>query len=500
MKRMYIFIAVAVVVIGSVGYYFIGNGSKTEAAGPVGQMTRIVKVTRGNLDLSVSANGVVQPIDKVEIKSKASGQIEKLEFEEGQLVQKGMLLIELDRRTAQNDYDQAKADLAVAESNLQQAQNNSRRSSELFEKNLISEQEKDQTNLDKVRAEAQLVKAKAVLSSADERLRDTRIVSPITGVILTRNVALGQIISSGTSNVSGGSLLATIADMDEVYVETNVDEVDIGKVQVGHQAKVVADAFPEDTFRGEVIRIAPLGKTQQNVTTFSVIILVRNIGGKLKAGMSASVDIEIFNRRDVLLLPAEALKDPRTEQGRVLMAAIREKENAGKPKSDSVKSGESTAAPMPTNPDEIRQRMASMSPEEQQKYRDQMRQRFQNMSQEERQKLFSQMGRQFGGGQMGSGGGMRRQAQSARPETPKDRIVEVREGDEFVPKAVKVGATNYDFGEILEGLKEGDEVRITTISRAKIAAEAMNDRMRGMSGMGGIGGGATRTATGGGRR
>ncbi|HLA68160.1 MAG TPA: efflux RND transporter periplasmic adaptor subunit [Bacteroidota bacterium] len=498
MKRMYVFVAVAVVVIGSVGYYIIGNGTDNEAIQPVGQMTRIVTVTRGNLDLSVSANGVVQPIDKVEIKSKASGQIEKLEFEEGQLVQKGVLLIELDRRTAQNDYDQAKADLAVAESNLLQAQNNYRRSTELFEKSLISEQEKDQTTVDKVRAEAQLVKAKAVLSTADERLRDTRIVSPITGVILGRSVALGQIISSGTSNVSGGTLLATIADMDEVYVETNVDEVDIGKVQVGHQAKVVADAFPEDTFRGEVIRIAPLGKTQQNVTTFSVIILVRNIGSKLKAGMSASVDIEIFNRRDVLLLPAEALKDPRTEQGRVLMASIREREEANNPKGDSVKPSESTAtAPMPTNPDEIRQRMASMSPEEQQKYREQMRQRFQNMSQEERQRLFSQMGRQVGAG---GGGGMRRQTQSARPDAPKERIVEVREGDEFVAKVVKVGATNYDFGEILEGLKDGDEVRITTISRAKIAAEAMNERMRNMSGVGGIGGSATRAATGGGRR
>ena len=494
MKRMYIYIAVAVVVVGTVGYYIIGNGKKDVAAQPVGQTTRIVTVTRGNLDLSVSANGVVQPIDKVEIKSKASGQIEKLEFEEGQLVQKGVLLIELDRRTAQNDYDQAKADLAVAESNLQQSENNYRRSQELFEKSLISEQEKDQTTLEKVRAEAQLVKAKAVLSSAEERLRDTRIVSPITGVILSRSVALGQIISSGTSNVSGGTTLATIADMEEVYVETNVDEVDIGKVQVGHQAKVVADAFPEDNFRGEVIRIAPLGKTQQNVTTFSVIILVRNMGGKLKAGMSASVDIEIFNRRDVLLLPADAFKDPRTEQGRVLMASIREREDKEKPKTDSATTKESTTEAVPANPDEIRQRMANMSPEEQQKYRDQMRQRFQNMSQEERQRLFSQMRGQFGGGQMG--GGMRRQQQSAKPDAPKERIVEVREGNDFVPKIVKVGAANYDFGEVLEGLKEGDEVRVTTISRAKIAAEAMNERMRNMSGVGGMGGGATRAATG----
>jgi HlyD family secretion protein len=479
MKRKVIVMSVGILLVLTGGYYLLQNGSKEVATENRAQLSRIVKVERGNLDLTVSANGVVQPIDRVEIKSKASGQIVALTFEEGQTVQKGELLIELDRTTAQNDYEQAKADLAVAESNLKQQENNHRRALELFEKSLISEQERDQANLEKVRAEAQLVKARANLSSADERLRDTRVLSPITGVILSRSVSRGQIISSGTLNVSGGTTLATIADMSEVYVETNVDEVDIGKVQVGQSARVVADAFPDDAFNGEVIRISPLGKTQQNVTTFNVIVLVRNIGGRLKAGMSTSVDIEIFKRRNVLLLPTEALKDPRSEQGRALLASLRESQPTGE---DSTKKDGIVKSENLQDPDERRTQFMSMSPDEQQKFREQMRQRIQAMSPEERQRTFEKM-RSEGGGFMRGDGGGRRQTQATQNNVARERIVEVNVGGAFVPRMVKVGANNYDVAEILEGVQEGEEVRITSISRAKLASEQFTERMRSMQGM-----------------
>jgi HlyD family secretion protein len=490
MKRKLIFGALAAAVLLSGGYYLMNNGDSDIAAETKGQVTRMAKVTRGNLELMVSANGVVQPINRVEIKSKASGQIEQLHFEEGQTVQKGDLLIALDQTMAKNDFEQAKADLAVAESNLKQQQNNFQRATELFEKKLISEQERDQAGVEKVRAEAQLVKARATLSSADERLRDTRVMSPITGVILSRSVSLGQIISSGTSNVSGGTTLATIADMDEVYIETNVDEVDIGKVQVGQSARVVADAYPDDAFSGEVIRIAPLGKTLQNVTTFNVIVLVRNLGSKLKAGMSTSVDVEIFKRRDVLLVPTEALKDPRSEQGRALLASLPQPET--KAGVDSSKA-ETPKTEVPSDPEEARKKFMSMSPEEQQRFRDQMRERIQKMSPEERQKYFAQMRSQGGGsfGRNGSGG--RRPSQVRQQEAVRERVVEVRNGDGFVPKVIKVGPSNYDFAEVIEGLAEGDELRITTVSRAKLASEQFTERMRSMQSVGGI-------RSGGGRR
>ncbi|MBI3586276.1 MAG: efflux RND transporter periplasmic adaptor subunit [Ignavibacteriales bacterium] len=525
MKKLIIYIAIGVVAVGGLGYYFLGNNKKVEAV-PTGQVQRIIKVMRGDLNLSVSANGVVQPINKVEIKSKASGQILELNFVEGQSVKKGELLIALDQTLTKNDHDQAKADLALAEAALSQSNNNYKRAQGLFEKKLISPQELDQSKVDFVRSQSQLVKAKAALSSAADRLRDTRIVAPTSGVILTKNVDPGQIIASGVSNVGGGTILATVANMDEVNVETNVDEVDIGKVKVGQQAKVVADAYPDDSFPGEVVRIAPLGKTQQNVTTFNVIILVKNIGGKLKAGMSTSVEIEIFRRQQVLLVPNEALKDPRSEAGRALLASFQQNGGAekkeGAVKADSAKK-ESADSASGTRTDfrAMREKMQNASPEERQKLQAQMRQQFQErmakMSPEERQNLMNRMQQrndgqgQGGGGFMMFGGGgdagggmrQRRESQVGNENEVKQRVIVVKDGDQFVPKIIKVGASNFDYSEVFDGLKEGDEIQITTVSRAKIAAEQMNDRMRSMQSMGGLGGGAARSATGtggGGRR
>lgn len=518
MLRRYLYIAIAVLTVGGVGYYaFFGSTEKAESA-PAGQVQRIVKVTRGDLNLNVSADGVVAPINRVEIKSKASGQIVSMNFVEGQFAQKGELLIELDQTTTRNDFEQAKADLAVAESNAGQAENNYRRGLELFQKGLISEQERDQLNLDNVRAKAQLVKARASLSSADERLRDTRILSPIAGTILTKSVELGQIISSGVSNVGGGTLIATIANMENVHVETNVDEVDIGRIQVGQRARVKADAHADDMFFGEIIRISPQGKTQQNVTTFNVIVLVPNLGAKLKAGMSASVDIEIFNRPQVLLIPNEALKDPRSPEGRELMLAMNQ--SGEKKEDENVKEEKKEAAPSAElSLDELREKLRTATGEERDKLREQMRERIQKMSPEERQKMFAQMQQRSGGGQggggmmfrqdggssPGGGGGegqmrMRRQSQVSNIQEIRERIVMVKQGDKFVPKLLKVGASNFDFTEVAEGLNEGDEIQVTTISRAKIASAEFNQRMRSIQGVGGIGGGGTSGATGGGGR
>ncbi len=479
MKRAVI-VAAAVVVVAVGAWVVFGVGrNDAEPTSPASQLQREARLVRGDLELTVSADGVVQPINKVEVKSKASGQILELNFVEGQEVTKDELLIALDQRTALNDYEQAKADLELAQANAAQQENNYRRSGELFEKHMISQQELDLANVEFVRAKSSLVKARAALSSADERLRDTRIRAPITGIILTKNVEIGQIISSGVSNVGGGSLLATLADMTQVYVETNVDEVDIGRVAVGQTAKVVADAYPDDAFTGEVIRIAPLGKTAQNVTVFSVIILVKNRGGRLKAGMSASVDIEIFRRQNVLLAPNEALIDPKSEQGRELIASHAEG-NGGSV--DSAGGLQAPPAGMMPDPGSFRERMQSMSPEEREKMREEFRKRVEQMSPEERERFRAMRG--GGGGEGGSPG--RRSGQAPRQEEARRRLVLVRDSSGFSPRMVRVGVANYDYSEVLEGLREGDEVQITTVSRAKQDAEAFNERMRSRQGMGGV--------------
>ena len=491
--RKFLFAGVFVVVLFGVGYYLLGNGETKAVETVSGQVQRVVQIGRGDLNLVVSANGVVQPINKVDIRSKASGQILELHFEEGNLVKKGDLLIALDQTTTLNDHEQSKADLALAEAAFQQSSNNHGRYTELYEKNLVSQQELDQAQTDFVRTQSQLVKARASLSSAEERLRDTRIIAPVNGVILSKAVDVGQIIASAVSNVGGGTLLATIADMEQVYVETNVDEVDIGKVKVGQSAKVVADAFPDESFVGEVVRIAPLGKTLQNVTTFNVIVLVRNTGLRMKAGMSASVDVEIFNRRNVVLVPTEAIKDPQSEQGRIMLASLRQPEvEESSEKADTAKSNSTETESVEAR----RERLQKMSPEERQKEFQKMREQFEKMSPQERERFRAQRGQggggtqQFGGGGGGIGGGMvffgeggqgsrqRRQAQIGNTEEVKERVVMVKEGNEFVPRMIKIGANNFDNAEVVSGLNEGDEIQITSISRAKLASQQFTERMR----------------------
>lgn len=272
------------------------------------QFIRTAVVERGSLVVSTSASGLIQPIERVEVKSKASGEIIALPIEVGDIVSRGDLIARLDRRTAQNDFDQAKADYAVAKVLVEQQKKEMERQKSLFEKSLTSESALDQAVLAYEQANAQLVRTTASLSIAEERLEDTEIRAPIDGIVLTRPVEVGQIISSGTTTVTGGTLLCTIANMSKVYVVADVDETDIGQVQIGQVASINADAYPERRLTGEVERIAPQAKVEQNVTMFEVTTVVDNSDGLLKAGMNATVEIVMARADDALLIPARAIQ------------------------------------------------------------------------------------------------------------------------------------------------------------------------------------------------
>jgi len=383
----------------------------------------------------VSATGIIQPINKVEIKSKASGQIEELKIEESDLVAKNDLIARLDQKDTKNDYDQADADLDVAEANLKQAKSDLQRSNELYDKGLISAAEFDQARLAVVQANAQLVRARINLDNSDIRLKETIVRSPITGVVLTKNVEVGQIISSGISNVSGGTLIATVADMKEVYVKADVDEVDIGEIQAGMEAKVTADAYPNQLFRGKVLRIAAQSKVTSNVTTFEVTIMVNNPGSLLKAGMNASVEILVADKKNVLLLPNEALmtrSDLMQEMSKLRMAmgtttpaARGEGRSGGRPEGG-------------------RRRQPDGGPGQ-------------------------------GGERRGEGGGT--ENENLR------RGVILKQGADFRPRMVETGVANFDHTEVLSGLQEGDEVMYTFFSRAKQGSDQFRQRMTQMSGM-----------------
>jgi len=422
--KMVKWIVVAAVTIGAVFFiYTMFYGGDSQAEQSNFRYERVLAVERGDLEVLVSANGVVEPINRIEIKSKASGQIESMPVEEGDLIGQGGLIARLDQRTARSELDQARADLMVAEANLTQAKNNLERARQLFERDLISAEEMDQKKVEEVRAQSQLVRAKADLELSEERMEETIVRSPIEGLLLTKDVESGQIISSGVTAFDGGTLIATVANMERVHVKASVDEVDIGMVRAGQKARVVADAYPDRVFTGEVIRVSPQGRTEQNITTFRVTILVPNEGALLKAGMSTDVEIEIESRQNIVQVPNEALIDP----------DMMEQRSGGEP---------------------VAMRNGGQRPPSRESSSNQTSQRDEVHSDQE------------------SGSNT--------------RIVMVREGDEFKPRKITTGLSNFDFTEVLDGLDEGEEIVVTMTSRARQAAMEWQQRMRSRGGFGGF--------------
>ena len=305
MKKVIVWVVVIAALAVAAWLYFRPHADTAASAADV---TRRGVATRGDLTVSISAVGTVQPIHAVEIKSKASGQITKLGAEVGDPVRTEDLLVRLDPTEVRNNYEQAKADAEVAKVTLEQRKKDLDRQKGLFDKKLISESDYDAARLAHEQANSQFVRAQAALSINTERLADTEIRSPLEGLVLSRQVEEGQIIASGVSSYTGGTLLYTIADMSQVYVIADVDETDIGRVQLGLPSRVVADAYPEREFEGKVLRIAPLAKVQQNVTMFEVTVLVDNSDGLLKAGMNANVEMVIDQATDAILVPVGAVQ------------------------------------------------------------------------------------------------------------------------------------------------------------------------------------------------
>jgi HlyD family secretion protein len=310
MRPGYLLAAVVVVLAGAGYWYFRDSGGA-----PANLLERTAVVERGDLVVSISASGVIQPVEQVEVKSKASGEIIELPVQEGDFVHKGDLVARLDPVTVKNDFDQAQADFNVAQATREQRETEKQRQQDLFDRHLVAKSELDNASLAYEESGAQLVRARAALATAQDRLDDTEIRSPIDGIVLSRPVEAGQIISSGTTAVTGGSLLCTIANMNRVYVAALVDETDIGRVKAGMSAGIRPEAYPKEVLEGQVLRVAPQARVEQNVTLFEVTCLVDNSNGLLKAGMNATVEIVMASALDVLTVPVRAVGSERPGGG-----------------------------------------------------------------------------------------------------------------------------------------------------------------------------------------
>jgi HlyD family secretion protein len=270
-----------------------------------------VPVERRDIVVSAQASGTVQPDTTVEVKSKASGEILQLNAETGEVVKRGALLVRIDPRNARNTLAQAQADLDVAKAKLANATSQKSRAEELFKTLSITQQEHEQALLDYADARSAVVRAQVAVDNARIQLEDTDVRAPITGTILQKDVERGQVIASAVTNVSGGTTLMKMADLNQVQVRTLVDETDIGKVQPGQRATVTVDAFPTRPFSGTVLKIEPQAQTEQNVTMFPVLVRIDNREGLLRPGMNSEVEIHVGRRDSVLAVPTAALRTSR---------------------------------------------------------------------------------------------------------------------------------------------------------------------------------------------
>jgi HlyD family secretion protein len=268
-----------------------------------------VLARRGPFRIAVTANGLVRPIDRIELKSKAAGEVVELPIEVGDAVAEGALIAKLDQVDEKAELLQGRANLGVARAELALAEKRFERRRQLFTSDVISEEIQDETELELAAARGQLVQATTALERAEERMEDTVIVAPVTGVVLQKYVERGQIIASGVSNVGGGTPIADVADMRRVYIEAGIDEIDIGRIAVGQAATVRAEAFADRLYTGSVVRIAPEARVEQNVTLFDVVIEVENTDGDLKSGMNAAVEIVLVDEPDTLTIPVAALQN-----------------------------------------------------------------------------------------------------------------------------------------------------------------------------------------------
>ena len=260
------------------------------------------------LELTVEASGTVEAISSIEIKSKASGQVLFLGAEIGDFVEKGIVLARIDQRPPTNTLAQANADLEVAKVRLSNAKNQFNRSKRLHDEGNISDKAFEDVQEASSSAQAQLVRAEVFLENARIALDDTSVRSPIAGTVISRLAEVGQVITSPTSAVGGGTLLMEMADLNKVRVRALIDEIDIGKISIGQEVTLKVSAYRDKRFTGVVSKIEPMSKVDQNVTTFPVLIDIENKDNLLLIGMNTDVEIEILNEEVALALPAGSLR------------------------------------------------------------------------------------------------------------------------------------------------------------------------------------------------
>jgi HlyD family secretion protein len=435
-----------------------------KAAKPVAY--EAVPVERRDIIVSAQASGAVQPDTTVEVKSKASGEILQLNAETGQVVKRGTSLVKVDPRNARNAMAQAQADLDVAKAKLANSTSQKNRADELYKSQSITQQEHDSAVLDYADARSQVVNSQVAVDNARIQLEDTDVRAPITGTILEKDVERGTVIASATTNVSGGTTLLKMADLNQVQIQTLVDETDIGKVQAGQRATVTVDAYPNRPFSGTVIKIEPQATTNQNVTMFPVVVRIANEQGLLRPGMNSEVEIHVGQRDSVLAVPTAALRTQKDvgSAAQVLglsPTAVQQQLAASRP--DARGTAGATARDSTAVRDSAGHASLGAAPRQ----------------------AASQSASRRTGGRNGRG-----QPQGMGSQY----IVFVKRNGQPTPVWIRTGLTDMDYSEVLEGLTASDSVLILPSASLVQSQQDMRDRFNRATGGGAVPGMRQQTA------
>jgi HlyD family secretion protein len=342
-RKLLIGIIFAALLVGGAGAYVALN---SRPAGDI-EPSRLAVVERGDLARSVVAIGRIEPVAKVEIKSKANGIIKEIKVEAGDLVNEGQILVELDKENLNARLREARAALLGAEANAKAAEaeleknkieaegvdvnfakRNVTRAEQLFKDGLIPQQNYDDARMaleiaeNRLRAaqsqlfvaQARVAQAQATIAQsaaaeerAQEELNNATIRSPIKGMVLSRDVEIGSPVSSILNMGAGATLVVVLGDIREVFVRGKVDEADIGLVRLGQPARIKVETFKERQFEGRVTQISPLGVEKDNVVSFEVKVSIDNASGELRANMSANAEIVLEEHKATLIVPEKAV-------------------------------------------------------------------------------------------------------------------------------------------------------------------------------------------------
>ena len=283
-------------------------GSSNDDASKETTFYKKENVSTKKLELSIEASGIIEAISSVEIKSKASGEVLFLGAEVGDLVKKGSILGQIDQRTPKNILDQSKSDLEASKVRLENAKSQFERGKELHSQGSISDKEFEDIQESYAQAKSTVVRTEVTFENAKIALDDTIVRSPVEGTIISRPVEVGQVISSPTQAVGGGTVLMTMADLSKVRVRALVDEIDVGKVSIGQTVSIKVAAYRDQEFFGIVSKIEPKAMIEQNVTTFPVLIDIENDDNLLLLGMNTDVVIEVLNKEVSLSTPTMSLR------------------------------------------------------------------------------------------------------------------------------------------------------------------------------------------------